>query len=83
MASRVRGILDVIKENVNGILVPYGDEEKLYQAMKIVLTNKEFAEQIGKEGKRTVQEKFNIEKISRQYLHLLKHLSNCEVSYQT
>ena len=83
VASRVRGILDVIKENVNGILVPYGDEEKLYQAMKIVLTNKEFAEQIGKEGKRTVQEKFNIEKISRQYLHLLKHLSNCEVSYQT
>lgn len=83
IASRVRGILDVIKEHVNGVLVPYGDEEKLYQAMKIVLTNKEFAEQIGKEGKRTVQEKFNIEKISRQYLQLLKHLSNCEVSYQT
>jgi glycosyltransferase involved in cell wall biosynthesis len=74
IVTSVRGILDVIENNVNGILVPYGDEDKLYEGMIKVLINEAKAEEIGKNGKNTVSEKYNIDKISKQYIELFEQI---------
>lgn len=70
IVSSVVGNLDLIQDGVNGILVPYGDEEKLLEAMKEVLSNKEKNARLGSEARKTVVEKYNIDRIVDQYLSL-------------
>jgi glycosyltransferase involved in cell wall biosynthesis len=70
IASNVGGIPDIIEHNVNGVLVPYGDERKLLEAMRELLSNHERATQLGSEARKTVVEKYNIDRIVDQYLSL-------------
>ena len=70
IVSSVVGNLDLIQDGVNGILVPYGNEEKLFEAMKEVLSNKEKNAHLGSEARKTVVEKYDIGRIADQYLSL-------------
>lgn len=71
IATGVGGILDYVEDNVNGLLVPYGNEAALYKAMKEILVNKEKAQELGREGRKTVLRKFDINNISKQYMTLI------------
>jgi len=71
IATGVGGILDYVEDNINGLLVPYGNEAALYKTMKEVLVNKEKAQQLGREGRKTVLRKFDINHISKQYMSLI------------
>ena len=66
----MKGNLDVIEDNRNGFLVPYGDEKKLFEAMKELLENKQKAARLGNEGRKTALKNFNVDKIIKQYLLL-------------
>ena len=70
IVSNVVGNLDLIQDGVNGLLVPYGNEEKLLEAMKGVLSNKEENARLGREARKTVAEKYDIDRIVDQYLSL-------------
>jgi glycosyltransferase involved in cell wall biosynthesis len=74
IASSVGGILDIIDDEVNGILVPYGDEDRLYRAMEKLLQLGNAANQFGREGRRTVERKFDVNRIAAQYSFLSKEL---------
>jgi glycosyltransferase involved in cell wall biosynthesis len=75
IATNVGGILDIVEDKVNGLLVPYADEDRLFEVMKEVLQDKEKAIQLGREGRKTVLEKFDINRLAKQYLALFNRLA--------
>lgn len=70
IATGVGGILDYAINNKNALLVPYGSETALFEAMKNILENEDKAKQLGREGRKTVKDKYNIQTISKQYMAL-------------
>lgn len=50
ITTDVSGINEVIKDNVNGILVPPGDDEALIQAMEKLIEDRELREKITIKG---------------------------------
>lgn len=60
----------VIRDHVNGLLVPVGDVEAMYRGIKEVLTNEKLAESLGREAVK-VREEYPIEKIADRWIELL------------
>lgn len=60
----------VIESEVNGLLVPVGDKEELYNAMKTFVRDEDYADKLGKEAVK-IREKLGIEKICDQWLDYL------------
>ena len=59
IASAVGGIVDLIKDEKNGIRVPPQDPRALAAALHRVLTELDFASELGKNARATIQEKFD------------------------
>ena len=62
VASRVGGILDLIKEGQNGFLAEPGDEKSLAIAIKKLLKDKKMRDEMGKRG-REIAQGFSVEKM--------------------
>ena len=60
----------MIENNVNGILVPVGDKEALYRAMKKIIENPEFAEEISKNAVK-INERLKQDKICKMWMELM------------
>ncbi len=60
VATGVGGALDMIRHGRNGILVPPGDPEALRDAMVYLLGNESAAISLGKEARKTVEERFTL-----------------------
>jgi glycosyltransferase involved in cell wall biosynthesis len=79
VASSVGGILDLIEDGGNGILVPPRDSDALGKAILQLIRNKDLAEALGNNGKTMVYPEFDIsvmlKKIEGLYESLL--ISNC------
>ena len=75
IASDVGGIRDLIENEKNGIRVPSQDPVALASALHHVLTTPEFASEIGKNARTTIQQEFNtaesIRKLEDTYRSLL------------
>jgi glycosyltransferase involved in cell wall biosynthesis len=75
VASRVGGIPDLVKHNVNGLLVPPGDVIELANALERLLSDNRLARSMGQEGRKRIQEQFSSEvmvrSIHRVYQDLL------------
>jgi len=63
VATNVGGIPEIVKDGVNGILVPPGNPGALARAIISLLKNRDLARQIAEEGFRLVKEKFRIERM--------------------
>lgn len=61
------GPRELIKDGVNGFLVPVGDADKLAQKIIYILNNTDEAEQMGERAKHILEEQ-NINTIASQYL---------------
>ncbi len=70
IASKVGGILDVVEDGVNGNLVPAGDIPALAQAIKRLATDENLRREMGAAAKRSVDEKFNWDKIAGDLIKL-------------
>jgi len=68
ITTNVGGTVDVIDNNFNGILIPYGDEDSLLKEMTNLLNDEEMAFRLGRQGRKTVVEKFNSDHICSEYL---------------
>lgn len=65
-----------IKNGVNGILVPPNDPEKLAEALKKLLEDKELREKYGKEGRRIIEQHFSWESIIKKLIKVYRAMSN-------
>lgn len=68
IASNLGGIKENFTSGKDGILVDPSNKEEMAEAMIKLLENTELADEIGKEGYKTVKEKFSWEAIARRTL---------------
>jgi len=63
VCTNVGGIPEIVKDGVNGILVPPGNPEALSRAIISLLENRDLARRIAEEGFQLVKERFSIERM--------------------
>ena len=76
VASRVGGILDLVKDGKNGLLVPHADASALEKAISDLLEDKEKRKRMGEAGKkmcRPYSAQAMVEQIDNLYLKLLQN----------
>lgn len=63
IGTRVGGIVDIIKDRENGLLVEPKNKDEIAQAILKILNDKEFALKLAKNGRKTAEEKYSWDKI--------------------
>lgn len=75
ISTDIKGVHEIIQDGENGILVPLGDINTLANAILHLSNNKSFANKLGKNGFKTVKEKFSeqamMKKITNMYESVL------------
>jgi glycosyltransferase involved in cell wall biosynthesis len=66
VATKSGGIPEIVTDEYNGLLVEYGDEEGLSQAMERVLTNDALRARFVENGYQTARERFSIEQYASE-----------------
>lgn len=74
VATKVGGSPEMVTDGVTGYLVPPADSNSLAKAIIDLLHEPNKAEEMGKEGRKIVQEKFTVEAMAKQYEKLYKEL---------
>jgi len=67
VASSQGGIVSIIKDQVNGLLIPPRSGKAIAEAVNLLLNNDELRKKYGEEAYKTVVENFTWEKIAEQY----------------
>ncbi|MCZ6594990.1 MAG: glycosyltransferase [Bacteroidetes bacterium] len=68
------GTPEIVEEEVNGFLIQNNDTEQLIEKLEVLLDNRELAVAMGKKGKEKVQNEFNLEVMTQNFVHLYKNL---------
>ncbi|MCW3976735.1 MAG: glycosyltransferase family 4 protein [Candidatus Bathyarchaeota archaeon] len=76
ISTKVGGIPEFLEENENGFLVEPGDPEQLAQKIIALLQNPELAEELGRCGRRRVEEKVAWPLITSQVVDLYRKILN-------
>jgi len=71
VASSVGGIVDIIEDGVNGLLVEQKEPKSIANAIERILTNKDLEKRINENSKKTV-EQFYPEIIAKQHLKIFQ-----------
>lgn len=70
IASHVGGIVDVVDDGLNGVLVPPADSMRLQQAIESLIKDPGEAQRLGLEARCKTERKFDIDQIAKLYLDL-------------
>lgn len=77
VATRVSGLPEIIEDGVTGLLVPPRNPQALGAAVIGLLQDRDRAQKMGAAGRRTVEEKFGLDRmvqeIERLYEILMSH----------
>jgi len=76
IASNVGGIPEIITNYKNGILVPPGNDVKLGEAIRFLLSDEDTRRRFGKQGRKTVVEKFSFDATVKELLEVYNKLLN-------
>ena len=71
----VSGCREIVKDNVNGFLVPFKDEHALYAAVLELLENSSLRRKMGKISRKMVIEEFTQEKIASETIRVWDEIS--------
>jgi glycosyltransferase involved in cell wall biosynthesis len=74
VASDVGGIGEVVKNDVNGLLVPPNDPEKLADAIRKLLRDKELREKYGRKGRQMIEAHFSWESVAKELIRIYEPL---------
>lgn len=74
IGTRLGGILDVINDGEDGILVEQKSVKELSRAILDVLGNRKLAEKLGNRGRISAKMKFSFENIAKTYISIYKAL---------
>ena len=64
------GARAVIKSGYNGILVPVNDVDSMAHALESILSNQEYANQLGENGKK-IRDELSIKKITKEWINFI------------
>lgn len=74
VATSIGGLPEIIIPNQSGYLVEPGNSFTLAEKLSILLRSKDLREQMGKMGRKTVEEKFSLETMIDNYQNLYKQI---------
>ena len=74
IASRVSGVVDIVNDNVDGLLIPSEDPQALADAMKRIIAKPGFATQLGRQARKKVISEFSLESVADKYSGLYEEL---------
>jgi L-malate glycosyltransferase len=72
VATRVGGVPEAITHEKDGLLLPRRDLNALSEAVSRLKNNREWAQQLGQQARRTVSERFTVEKMTDNLLALIE-----------
>lgn len=72
VASALGPVPEIIDNNVNGLLVPPEDEHAIARAVITLIQDQEKRREFGKNGRKKVEEYYDIEKVSKKILEVLQ-----------
>lgn len=82
IVSDINGCNEIIKEGVNGILIPVKDENALYQKMEEVLTDSKLRTQLAKPARKMIVERYEQEYVWKKQLEeYVRLLDNKSISH--
>ena len=76
VATDVPGCREIVKNNENGILVKLKDVESLYDALKLLISNKEMRQAMGQKSRKLVESELSTDIINGQTLELYETAYN-------
>jgi colanic acid/amylovoran biosynthesis glycosyltransferase len=68
VASAISGIPELVEDGVSGLLAPPGDADALAAALRRLADDPELRGRLGAQGRRTVQEGFDVERSAEQLI---------------
>lgn len=74
IGTKIGGVVDVIKDGENGLLVDAGDIDQLANAMKKLLSDGEYALTLGENALKTITRHYDLNVISSKYVELYRTL---------
>lgn len=74
VASAIGGNLDVVSDGSNGLLFPAGDEERLTEQLRRLLTDADLRGTLSRAARQSVRERFDLNRICPLFLRLYEHL---------
>ena len=72
IATDVGGAKEIMVDKKTGFLVREGSSEDIIEKISQLLENKQTAAEMGKEGSKFIQEKFNWELVTKNFLEIIK-----------
>lgn len=76
VSTPVPAAKDIIKDGINGIIVPVSDKNKLAESILSVITNKETKELLGKNARKSIEQGYSWDNISEQYIQVFNEILN-------
>lgn len=74
VATRIGGVVDIVRDGENGILVEPGDSKGLVRGILKILQDEDFARSIASNAFQTIRECYSLDKIVPRYVELYKSL---------
>ena len=72
IATEVSGSKQVVFSGATGLLIPPGDSQKLADAIEEIITQPQWASEMGQAARRRIEEKYNASKQVREYIDLYR-----------
>jgi glycosyltransferase involved in cell wall biosynthesis len=72
IAAASAGAMDVVEDDVNGLMVPAGDSERLAGALRRLLCDASLRERLGRQGAATVRQKYRFDLFQRELAAILE-----------
>jgi len=75
IASKLPGTSEIVKDSVNGVVVPPGDPKSIAAAIRDLISDDEKCRNYGREGRRIVLKEFTWDKLSLKLLKTLEQVA--------
>jgi glycosyltransferase involved in cell wall biosynthesis len=73
VGTRIGGIPEIVKHDVSGLLVDYGNIEELSDTLYRLCTNQELVQRLSESGRRYFEDHFTLEKMMQKTTALYEH----------
>ena len=76
VATKVGGVIDIIEDGINGLLVPPADAKSMAEATMRIFKDAQFARELAENAYAKVKEKYNLELMVKNTLDVYQELLN-------